>query len=81
MEIKTDSSYKGTRILFKESAKTKRRLINDFIALVEADGFDEMMIPIIQLTETFASKVGAENQNMMYELLRNNATIRFHRLA
>ena len=66
MEIKTDSSYKGTRILFKESAKRKRNLINDLIALAEADGFDEMMIPVIQLTETFASKVGAENQNMMY---------------
>jgi len=66
MEIKTDSTYKGTRILFNESAKRKRKLINDLIALAEADGFNEMMIPVIQLTETFASKVGAENQNMMY---------------
>lgn len=66
MEIKTESTYKGTRILFADSAKRKRKLINDLIALAEADGFNEMMIPVIQLTETFASKVGAENQNMMY---------------
>lgn len=66
MEIKTESTYKGTRILFADSAKRKRTLINDLIGLAEADGFDEMMIPVIQLTETFASKVGAENQNMMY---------------
>lgn len=66
MEIKVDSTYKGTRILFKETAKLKRTLINKMIEILESYGYDEMMIPVIQRAETFASKVGAENQNMMY---------------
>jgi histidyl-tRNA synthetase len=65
MEIKTEC-YKGTRILFKETAKLKRTLINKMIEILESYGYEEMMIPVIQKAETFASKVGAENQNMMY---------------
>ena len=66
MEIKVESTYKGTRILFNETAKKKRTLINKMIDILESYGYEEMMIPVIQKSETFASKVGAENQNMMY---------------
>lgn len=66
MEIKIDSTYKGTRILFAETAKSKRTLLNDMIEILESYGYQEIMIPIIQKQETFASKVGDENQNMMY---------------
>ena len=66
MEIKLESTSKGTRILFAETAKKKRSLINDMIEILESYGYQEMMIPIIQKSETFASKVGEENQNMMY---------------
>lgn len=66
MEIKVDSTYKGTRILFKETAKLKRTLINKMIEILESYGYDEMMIPVIQKAETFSAKVGSENQNMMY---------------
>ena len=66
MEIKLDSTYKGTRILFKETAKLKRELINKMIDILESYGYEEMMIPVIQKSETFAKKVGDENQNMMY---------------
>lgn len=66
MEIKIDSTYKGTRILFKETAKLKRELINKMIDILESYGYEEMMIPVIQKSENFAKKVGNENQNMMY---------------
>lgn len=66
MEIKIDSTYKGTRILFKETAKLKRNLINKMIDILESYGYEEMMIPVIQKSETFSKKVGSENQNMMY---------------
>jgi histidyl-tRNA synthetase len=66
MEIKTELTYKGTRILFKETAKLKRNLINKMIDILESYGYEEMMIPVIQKSEIFASKVGEENQNMMY---------------
>jgi histidyl-tRNA synthetase len=65
MEIKTEC-YKGTRILFKETAKLKRNLINKMIDILESYGYEEMMIPVIQKSEIFAKKVGDENQNMMY---------------
>ena len=66
MEIKLDSTYKGTRILFAETAKSKRVLLNKMIDILESYGYQEIMIPVIQKQETFASKVGEENQNMMY---------------
>ena len=66
MEIKINSTYKGTRILFGETAKNKRALINKMIEILESYGYSEMMIPIIQKSESFQSKVGNENQKMMY---------------
>lgn len=66
MEIKTEKTYKGTRILFAQSARNKRRLLNDMIDIMESYGYQEIMIPVVQLSETFASKVGEENNNMMY---------------
>jgi histidyl-tRNA synthetase len=66
MEIKLDSTYKGTRILFAQTAKAKRALINQMIEILEDYGYQEIMIPIIQKYETFDSKVGDENKNMMF---------------
>ena len=66
MEIKTSKTYKGTRILFADSAKNRRALINKMIEVLESYGYQEIMIPVIQLSETFESKVGEENNNMMY---------------
>lgn len=65
-EIKIQSTYKGTRILFSETATYKRKLINKMIDVLSDEGFIEIMIPIIQKEETFTSKVGDENQKMMY---------------
>jgi histidyl-tRNA synthetase len=67
MEIKLEGiTYKGTRILFKETAALKRKLLNAMIDILYQYGYEEMMIPVIQLSSTFASKVGEENNNMMY---------------
>lgn len=66
MEIKLDSTYKGTRILLSETAKSKRILLNQMIDILESYGYQEIMIPIIQKQETFQSKVGDENKNMMF---------------
>ena len=67
MEIKIpEVTYKGTRILFKDSAKKKRILLNKMMDILYSYGYEEMMIPSIQLASTFANKVGEENNNMMY---------------
>lgn len=61
-----DNCYKGTRILFSDEATKKRRLINKIIEILESYGYQEMMIPVIQMSEIFKDKVGEENNNMMY---------------
>lgn len=66
MEIKLESTYKGTRILFAETAKRKRVILNKMIEILESYGYQEVMIPVIQKQETFQSKVGDENRNMMF---------------
>jgi len=66
MEIKLKNTYKGTRIIFAETAKRKRTILNQMIEILESYGYQEMMIPVIQLSDTFAKKVGEENNNMMY---------------
>jgi histidyl-tRNA synthetase len=66
MEIKNDTTVKGTRILVAESANKKRDLINSMIQTMRQLEFDEIILPIIQFQETFSGKVGGENQKMMY---------------
>ena len=66
MEIKLKNTYKGTRIIFAETAKRKRTILNQMIEILESYGYQEMIIPVIQLSETFDKKVGEENNNMMY---------------
>jgi histidyl-tRNA synthetase len=66
MEIKLNSSYKGTRILFDDSALKKRNMLDFCINLLKSYEYKEIMIPIIQMQETFAKKVGEENNNLMF---------------
>jgi len=68
MEIKIDSTVKGTRILSGASANQKRDLINRMIYALLAEGFNEIFLPVLQFQETFSGKVGDENQKMMYTL-------------
>ena len=71
-EIK-ESCYKGTRILL---GNDKRVIINKMIDLLIKDGYQEISIPIIQMQETFANKVGDENNNLMFNFTdRGNRNI------
>jgi len=66
MEIKQDFVYKGTRILFNNKAQKKRELLNNYSKYLIKKGFREIFIPIIQFQDTFKSKVGDENNNLMF---------------
>jgi histidyl-tRNA synthetase len=66
MEIKTEVVTKGTRILFGHSAYIKHGIIQLLEAKAMCKGYLRMTIPILQFQSTFASKVGGENQKMMY---------------
>ena len=61
-EVK-DTCYKGTRILI---GNEKRAIINRMIDYLIANGYQEIIIPIIQYQETFTGKVGQENNNLMF---------------
>ena len=61
-EIK-ETTYKGTRILL---GNKKRTVINNMINTLISEGFEEIMIPIIQYQELYKNKVGEENSMMMY---------------
>ncbi len=61
-----ETTYKGTRILFKGEAKQKRDILNRCINMAENKGYKEIIIPIIQQSKTFKSKIGEENLNLMF---------------
>lgn len=63
MEIIKETCYKGTRIIL---GNEKRNLINEMVSVLNEQGFTEISIPIIQSQDTFSDKVGAENNNLMY---------------
>lgn len=62
LEVKNDC-YKGTRILI---GNEKRSMINSMTNLLINEGYQEIIIPIIQFQSMFANKVGEENNNLMF---------------
>lgn len=62
-ELKLESTYKGTRILV---GNYKRGLITNMVMTLLNYEFTEISIPILQLQETFAGKVGEENNKLMF---------------
>lgn len=65
MEIIKTACYKGTRIWL---GNTKRNIIDNLIWYLLDKDFIEIQIPIIQFEETFRSRVGEENNNLMFTL-------------
>lgn len=71
-EIKS-TCYKGTRILL---GNEKRSIINKMVDLLVKNEYQEISIPVIQMQETFAGKVGQENNNMMFNFIdRGNRSV------
>ena len=68
MEIKLKNTYKGTRIIFAETAKRKRTILNQMIEILESYGYQEMMIPAIQLSEIFDKKVIGQIEELKKKL-------------
>ena len=63
MKTIKETCYKGTRILL---GNEKRLITNKMVDILVNKGFSEIAIPIIQSQEIFSSKVGEENNNLMY---------------
>lgn len=64
MEQIKETCYKGTRILL---GNEKRMIITSLVNYLIENGYKEISIPIIQMQETFAGKVGLENNNLMFK--------------
>lgn len=71
-EIK-ETTYKGTRIIL---GNHKRKIITNATNYLVQKGFTEIAIPVIQLSKTFAGKIGEENNNLMFNFTdRGNRNI------
>jgi histidyl-tRNA synthetase len=66
MELKLDQQARGTRILFGDTAKNRRTLINKLVSVAEDSGFQELCLPIVEKAEIYATKAGVEILNQMY---------------
>jgi len=66
MEYNIEQQLRGTRILFAEEAKERRKLLNKMIEIVEAKGFDEIILPSLEKSEIYVDKAGPEILNQMY---------------
>lgn len=66
MEYKVEGTYRGTRILLKETAKKKRVILNTFSEFLEFNGFSEVMLPDIELASIYTDKAGPEVLGQMF---------------
>lgn len=66
MELKIEKLARGTRIIYGEEAKKRRKLLNDLSDLSENAGFDLIELPSIEKAEIYENKAGKEVLGQMY---------------
>lgn len=66
MEFRIDAQARGVRIIGGEEAKGRRNLLNALIALAEAQGFEEIVLPSVEPAQLYVDKAGPEILEQMY---------------
>ena len=66
MELRIEEQSRGTRILIGDEVKERRRLLNALIAIAEANGFNEIMLPSLEPANIYVNKAGTEVLSQMY---------------
>ena len=66
MELKTDKLARGTRIIYGDEAKERKRLLNDLSELSEKSGFEPIELPSVEKAEIYEDKAGKEVLGQMY---------------
>lgn len=66
MEFRIDAQARGVRIIGGEEAKERRNLLNALIALAEAQGFEEIVLPSVEPAQLYVDKAGPEILEQMY---------------
>lgn len=65
-EIKLDDSVRGTRIISGKLAKRRRDIINNCIRVAEENGFEEVVLPALEMASVYTDKAGPEILSQMY---------------
>lgn len=68
MELEIDLQVKGTRIMFGDTAKKRRTVLNKLIEIAEINGYNEIDIPIIEPSKVYTDKAGNEILGQMYTM-------------
>ncbi|MFZ6731498.1 ATP phosphoribosyltransferase regulatory subunit [Undibacterium sp. Ji42W] len=66
MELRIEEQSRGVRILVGDEVKERRRLLNALIGIVEANGFNEIMLPSLEPANIYVNKAGPEVLSQMY---------------
>lgn len=66
MELEIEKLTKGVRIIAGGEAKNRREILNQMISLVEAKGFEEIILPCIKPQAIYTEKAGKEILGQMY---------------
>lgn len=61
------SQAPGTRILCGGLAAARRELINEWVGICMAYGYDEIVLPSVEYAKTYTDKAGPEILGQMYE--------------
>lgn len=66
MEYRIEDQARGTRILFGDEVSERYSVLNKMIELVEANGFEGIMLPSLEPSMIYTDKAGKEVLNQMY---------------
>ena len=66
MELKIEAQARGVRIIAGDEAKNRRSLLNQMIAIAEAAGFEEIILPSLEPARVYVDKAGEEILGQMY---------------
>ncbi len=66
MELAIDQQARGTRIIIGDEAKQRRKLLNELVAIADAHGYEEIILPAVEPAEIYINKAGSEILTQMY---------------
>lgn len=66
MELRIEEQARGVRIIVGEETRQRRLLLNQLIAIAEANGFNEIILPSLEPASVYVNKAGPEILGQMY---------------
>lgn len=68
MDIKYEQKVRGTRLLAGDTARKRREVIDTLFKIATGFGYEEVLLPTIEVAEIYKDKAGPEILNQMYLL-------------